>query len=133
MPRPTGFVVWHGSKSRFWNFGGIPRPVSEISTTTLPGPGRVATAMRPGPSMASIAFELWEEGLNRGGAVPLVAGVAAGALAYYIAARILDGDSPADMPIEGPSRYELGVSRKAAQAIGLALPQSFLQKADRLI
>ncbi len=48
-------------------------------------------------------------------------------------ARILDGDSPADMPIEGPSRYELGVSRKAAQAIGLALPQSFLQKADRLI
>jgi putative ABC transport system substrate-binding protein len=48
-------------------------------------------------------------------------------------ARILDGDSPADMPIEGPSRYELGVSRKAAQAIGLALPQSFLQKADRII
>jgi hypothetical protein len=37
------------------------------------------------------------------------------------------------MPIEGPTRYELGVGRKAAQAIGLALPASFMQKADRIV
>jgi len=48
-------------------------------------------------------------------------------------ARILDGDSPADMPIEGPTRYELCVNRKAANAINLALPSAFLQKVDRVI
>jgi putative ABC transport system substrate-binding protein len=48
-------------------------------------------------------------------------------------ARILDGDAPSEMPIEGPTRYELRVSRKAAQAIGLALPASFTQKADRVV
>jgi putative ABC transport system substrate-binding protein len=48
-------------------------------------------------------------------------------------ARILDGDAPADMPIEGPTRYELCVNRKAADAIGLALPAAIVQKADRVI
>jgi putative tryptophan/tyrosine transport system substrate-binding protein len=47
--------------------------------------------------------------------------------------RILDGDSPADMPIEGPTRYELAVSRKAAHSIGLVLPASLVQKADRIV
>ena len=48
-------------------------------------------------------------------------------------ARILDGDSPSDMPIEGPTRYELGVSRKAASAIGLTLPASLMKRADRVV
>jgi putative ABC transport system substrate-binding protein len=47
--------------------------------------------------------------------------------------RILEGDSPPDMPIEGPTRYELGVNRKAARAIGLTLPESLTKKADRLV
>jgi putative ABC transport system substrate-binding protein len=47
--------------------------------------------------------------------------------------RILDGDSPPDMPIEGPTRYELGVNRKAAAAIGLTLPDSLTKKADRIV
>jgi len=37
------------------------------------------------------------------------------------------------MPIEGPTRYELALNRNAANAIGLALPQAFLQKVDRVI
>jgi putative ABC transport system substrate-binding protein len=48
-------------------------------------------------------------------------------------ARILDGDSPADMPIEGPTRYELGLNRKAAAAIKLAIPASLIKKADRVV
>jgi putative ABC transport system substrate-binding protein len=48
-------------------------------------------------------------------------------------ARILDGDSPADMPIEGPTRYELGLNRKAAAAIKLAIPAALIKKADRVI
>ena len=47
--------------------------------------------------------------------------------------RILDGDSPPDMPIEGPTRYELGVNRKAAAAIGLTLPEALMKRADRLV
>jgi putative ABC transport system substrate-binding protein len=48
-------------------------------------------------------------------------------------ARIFDGDSPADMPFEGPTRYELGLNRKAAAAIKLTIPQSLLKKVDRVI
>jgi putative ABC transport system substrate-binding protein len=48
-------------------------------------------------------------------------------------ARVLDGDSPADMPIEGPTRYELAINRKAAAAINLAIPASLIQRADRLV
>ena len=43
-----------------------------------------------GALMASIAFELWEEGLALAGPIPLVLGVALGAISYYIAARIHD-------------------------------------------
>ena len=48
-------------------------------------------------------------------------------------ARIFDGDSPGDMPIEGPTRYELAVNRKAAEAIGMMLPQSLIKKADHVV
>ena len=47
--------------------------------------------------------------------------------------RIIEGDSPPDMPIEGPTRYELGVNRKAAAAIGFTLPESLTKKADRVV
>jgi len=47
--------------------------------------------------------------------------------------RILDGDSPPDMPIEGPTRYELGVNRKAAAAMGFTLPDSLTKRADRIV
>lgn len=48
-------------------------------------------------------------------------------------ARVLDGDSPADMPIEGPTRYELAINRKAADAIDLAIPATLIKKADRVV
>jgi putative ABC transport system substrate-binding protein len=47
--------------------------------------------------------------------------------------RIIEGDSPPDMPIEGPTRYELAVNRKAAAAIGFKLPESLTKKADRVV
>jgi putative ABC transport system substrate-binding protein len=53
--------------------------------------------------------------------------------AASFAARVLDGDSPADMPIEGPTRYELALNRKAAAAIDLAIPATVVRKADRVI
>ena len=40
--------------------------------------------------------------------------------------RILKGDRPGDVPFELPARYELMINLKAAKAIGLTLPDSFV-------
>ena len=50
-----------------------------------------------------------------------------------LVAKILKGEHPANVPIEIPSRYELIVNLKAAKAIGLAMPDSFVLLADEVI
>ena len=47
--------------------------------------------------------------------------------------RILKGAKPADLPVEQIARFSFVVNRKAAKEIGLALPQSILLRADRVI
>ena len=47
--------------------------------------------------------------------------------------RIFRGAKPSELPIERPTRLELIVNRRAAQAIGLILPNSILLRADRVI
>jgi putative ABC transport system substrate-binding protein len=49
------------------------------------------------------------------------------------AARILNGANPAELPIEQPTRFELILNPKVAQAIGVKFPQSVLLRADRVI
>ncbi|MBM3523858.1 MAG: hypothetical protein FJX57_12940 [Alphaproteobacteria bacterium] len=53
-------------------------------------------------------------------------------IARYVA-RIFRGASPAELPIEGPTRYELVVNLRTAQAIGVMLPQSLLMVADEVV
>lgn len=48
-------------------------------------------------------------------------------------AKILRGASPAEMPIEIPTRFELIVNQKAARALGITLPHSLLLRADEVI
>lgn len=87
-----------------------------------------------GALMASIAFELWEEGLDLAGPIPLVAGVVLGALAYYLADRVLDAraakstDQGAGAPLalgallDGiPEQLVLGIGLASGEPVSIAL------------
>jgi putative tryptophan/tyrosine transport system substrate-binding protein len=47
--------------------------------------------------------------------------------------RVLQGEDPAGMPIEQPSRFRLSVNRSTAQALGLTLPPSVLALVDEWV
>jgi putative tryptophan/tyrosine transport system substrate-binding protein len=61
---------------------------------------------------------------------PDIPGTLAQSAAYVD--RVLRGTKPGDLPIELPSRYELAVNMKTANAIGLAVKPSFLARADHV-
>jgi putative ABC transport system substrate-binding protein len=72
--------------------------------------------------------------------------VAAGGLMSYLSSntwhwrsaasfvdKVLKGVKPSAIPVQQPTKFELVLNRKTATALGIAFPQSLLQRADELI
>jgi len=47
--------------------------------------------------------------------------------------KILKGAKPGDLPVEGPTRVDMGVNLKAARALGVVIPESMVKEAVLVI
>ena len=47
--------------------------------------------------------------------------------------KIVNGAKPADMPVEKPTKLEMSINLKSANALGLAIPDTLLKQATAII
>ena len=47
--------------------------------------------------------------------------------------RLLRGAKPADLPVQYPTKFQLVVNLRTAKTLGLAIPESFLLRADEVV
>jgi len=80
------------------------------------------------------AIYQWSESVREGGLMsygPFRTDVLQGVALQL--ARVLKGDSPAEIPVQQPTRFELAINLKTAQPLGLAIPALLLARADEVI
>jgi len=56
-----------------------------------------------------------------------------GMQAAILAAKIFQGEKPAEIPIQTPEQFRMGLNLSTAKAIGLTIPPSILERVERLI
>ena len=77
----------------------------------------------------------WPEAAEEGGFVaygPRIVQVYRELMALQLA-KLLRGAKPADLPVLQPTKFDLVVNLKAAKALGLTIPETFLVRADKVI
>jgi len=80
------------------------------------------------------AIYQWKEHVEAGGLVAFGPNLAAMfRQTAAIVVKLLKGAKPGDLPVEQPTKFELAVNVRTAQALGLALPPSILVRADDVI
>ena len=47
--------------------------------------------------------------------------------------KILKGASPAELPVEQPTKFEMVVNLKTAKALGIAIPEAILLQANEVL
>jgi ABC-type uncharacterized transport system substrate-binding protein len=52
---------------------------------------------------------------------------------FVVCPRILRGTKPSELPVQLPVKVQLTINLKAAKALGLTVPESFLVRADDVI
>ena len=80
------------------------------------------------------AIYQWKENVENGGLVSYGPSlVQLWRQAGNIAAKLLKGAKPADMPVEQPTKFELVINTRTAKAIGINLLPSLLARADEVV
>jgi putative tryptophan/tyrosine transport system substrate-binding protein len=100
-----------------------------VLSLNIPGFIMTTSVKSTFPTMFQARFFVERGGLASYGAADGDLGLQAARLVD----RILKGARPADLPVEQPTKFELVINLKTANALGLTIPQSLRQRADRLI
>jgi putative ABC transport system substrate-binding protein len=98
-------------------------------TLNIPGVILDLALMSRWPALFSNTFWVQAGALVSYGSDPYAEGVQAARLV----ARILRGERPQDLPVEGANRIELAINLKTARSMGITIPRDILVRADRVI